>query len=124
MELKDVATVVHFRELHFLPRVIFFIGAVCFIGSFFVKILILGLIGVGVMLSASTLNLVLNTILRFYGAIERRVFDIPWALSFQALLALAITIATLQLTYYFYRHGEMPSYLRPLPKQIDFRPLP
>ena len=57
MNLKDAAQIVHFRELHFLPRVIFSIGAICFIGAFFLKLFILGLFGVGIIFIGSTLNL-------------------------------------------------------------------
>jgi len=45
------------------------------------------------MLSASTLNLVINAALRFYDSLEQKIFDIPWALLFQAFLALAITLS-------------------------------
>lgn len=65
MSLKDAAELVHFKELHFLPRVIFSIGAVCFIGSFFLKMFILGFIGVAVIFVGCTLNFLINTLAEF-----------------------------------------------------------
>src|SRR5450432_3442612 len=107
MELKDLVAAVHFRELHLLPRVVFFIGTVFLIGSFFVKVYLFGFAGVGVMLAATTLNLAIDMLLclALYFKNEH-VF--PWALLLQSILALALSVATLILTFYFYRHGEMP----------------
>jgi hypothetical protein len=119
MELKDAVALVHFRELHLLPRVVFFIGAVFLVGAFFVKVFVLGFAGVGVMLAATTLNLIIDMLLCFglYFA-KKPECGIPWALLLQSILALALTIATLVLTFYFYRHGEMPPCLRPLPFRL------
>jgi hypothetical protein len=116
MDVKDVAALVHFRELHFLPRVIFFVGTACFIGSFFVKAPILGLLGVGVMLSASALNLAINSLLGIYVSVRERKFDIPWMLLAQTALAVALSIALLRLAHFYYLHREMPPCLLPLGK--------
>lgn len=114
MDWKDAASLVHFRELHFLPRVIFFIGAVFLIGAFFVKTPILGFLGVGVMLAATALNLVINALSFSEVSLRNRTFSIHWTFVLQAVLALALTVVTLILTYYFYEHGEMPPSLRSL----------
>jgi hypothetical protein len=116
MDVKDVAALVHFRELHFLPRVIFFIGTACFIGSFFVKVIVLGLLGVTVMLSASALNLAINSMLGIYVSVRERKFDIPWMLLVQTALAVALSIVLLRLAHFYYVHGEMPPCLFPLGK--------
>ena len=60
MSINDFVSMFHFKELHFLPRVIFVLGAVFLIGSFFVKTFVLGLFGVGVIFFASALNFLLN----------------------------------------------------------------
>jgi hypothetical protein len=115
MGLDEIASLIHFRELHFLPRVIFSIGAIFLIGSFFVKGFTLGLLGVAVIFAGSALNLVTVTLLgfgRYY--YEDRTVGIPLALLLQAILASVLTFATLGLVYYFYRHGVMPTFLRPL----------
>src|ERR1700694_40997 len=119
MDLKDVASLVYFRELNFLPRVIFFIGAILLIGSFFIKSFLLGLLGVGVILAGSTLNLVTETALGFYAHCkDKKTGKIPLALLLQAILAFGLTFATLWLLYHFYRHGEMPTFLRPLSNEL------
>jgi hypothetical protein len=115
MGWEDIAGIVHFRELHFLPRVIFSIGGILLIGSLFVKLFLLGFLGVGLILAGSALNLVINTFLGFSAYLQNKA-GIPWALLWQALLALVLTVATLCLVYYFYRHGEMPPFLQPLKK--------
>jgi hypothetical protein len=115
MGLEDIAKLVHFRELNFLPRVIFSIGGILLIGSFFVKLFLLGFFGVGLIFAGSALNLVIETFLGF-GAYFRNKAGIPWALLWQAILALVLTFTTLCLLYYFYRHGEMPPCLQPLNK--------
>ena len=86
MDLKDAPSLVHFRELHFLPRVIFTLGGIFLVGSFFVKSFILGLFGVGVTLAACALNLFLNS-LRAYDIAAP--LEIPWVLLFQLVIALS-----------------------------------
>jgi hypothetical protein len=125
MDLKDAASLFHFRELHLLERVIFFVGSVLLIGSFFVKTFIVGFAGVGMIFAATTLNLVVDMTLRFGFYFKKKPgHGIPWALLWQALVAIALTATTLLLAFYFYRHGEMPPWLRPIPNRIDIRPGP
>jgi hypothetical protein len=116
MDLEDIATLVHFRELHFLPRVIFSVGGILLIGSFFVKLFLLGFLGVGLIFAGSALNLVINTLQTFSRHFKDKTVGVPWALLWQAVLALVLTAATLYLLYHFYRHGEMPPFLQPLKK--------
>ncbi len=96
MDLKDAKYLVHFRELHFLPRVIFAIGGVSFVGAFFVKQPLIGALGIVVIFAACTLNLVINTSLAWQASKQT-----PWALLLQALLSLAIFVLLLCLTYHY-----------------------
>src|SRR6266849_1714132 len=112
MEFKDAVALVHFRELHFLPRVIFSLGAIFLIGSFFVKSFILGLFGVGVIFAGSALNLFLTAILVYKGASSR--WSVPWMLLFQFLIAFVLAFGILQVSYHFYRYGDMPTCLQPV----------
>jgi hypothetical protein len=115
MAWEDVTALVRFRELHFLPRVIFSLGAVLLIGALFVKAFLIGFLGVGLIFGGSALNLCVNTSLA-YGQHRRDCKPgFPYAPFGQCLLAVVLTILTLSLLYYFYRHGEMPTFLRPLP---------
>ncbi len=88
------------------------------VGSFFVKLFILGFFGVAVIFVACTMNLAINTSLGLDISFKRGTFNVPWMLLWQALLSLAITLVSLFLVYYYYRHGEMPSYLQPLPAPV------
>jgi hypothetical protein len=114
MDWKDAGALVQFRELHFLPRVIFFIGAAFLLGAFFVKVFVLGFLGVGVMFTGAALNLVINTLSLSELSFRNRTFSVHWMFLLQAILAIALAVSTLSLTFYFYRHGEMPPCLRPL----------
>jgi hypothetical protein len=116
MDLKDAAQLVHFDELHFLPRVMFSIGAICFIGSFFLKLFILGFFGVGIIFVGCTLNLGIGVLKSIDISLGRNTFrNINWMLVWQFVLSFAITVALLTLVYHYYRYGEMPPYLQPLP---------
>jgi hypothetical protein len=115
MDWGDAGRIVHFRELHFLPRVIFSIGTILLIGSFFVRLAILGFVGIVVLLAASALNLVINTSLGIGAWCKEKPAGFPHALFWQMLLAIVLTLAMLYLTYYSYRHGAMPMCLQPLP---------
>src|ERR1035437_6569732 len=99
MDLKDAATLVHFRELHLLPRVIFSIGAICFIGSVFVKEFILGFLGVGVIFLGCTLNFAINVFLQTDVSVVRKTFDVVWGTLTQLVLSVAITYGLLFLAY-------------------------
>jgi hypothetical protein len=114
MSLKDVGELVHFRELHLLPRTIFSIGATCFIGAFFIKAFLIGFLGVGIIFVALTLNFGIGVMLHTDIYVARKTFTVPWTLLLQFILCSAITYKLLSLIYYFYRHGEMPPYLQPL----------
>jgi hypothetical protein len=115
MSIKDVSELVHFRELHLLPRTIFSIGAVCFVGAFFLKSFLLGFLGVGTVFVALTLNFAINILVRFGDSIQTKQFAAPWMMIAQFLLCLFITYFLLTLVYYYYRQGQLPPYLRPLP---------
>jgi hypothetical protein len=108
MDIKDVTALVHFRELHFLPRAIFFIGTVCFIGASFVKLFVLGMFGVGVMFAATALNLTINSLEGLYFAIKEKVFDVPVMLILQALIATGLALVVLGLAHYYYLNGALP----------------
>jgi|SRR5216684_3516807 len=115
MSLKDAAELVHFRELHLLPRTIFSIGATCFIGAFFVKQFLVGFLGVGLIFLALTLNFAIGVALGFDIFIAKKVFHIPYMMLFQFLLCSWLTYKLFTLIFYFYRHGQMPPWLQPLP---------
>jgi len=114
--LKDAAELVHFRELHLLPRSIFAIGAVCFVGSFFLKNFLIGFLGVGILFVALTLNFAIGVCLGTDISFTRKSFDVAWGLLLQFLFCAAVTYKLGSLIYHFYRHGEMPPYLQPLGK--------
>jgi hypothetical protein len=116
MGFQDAATLVHFRELHLLPRVIFSIGAICFVGSLFVKVFILGLFGVGVIFVGCTLNFAIGVLMSIDVSLKNKSFSFAWMLFGQFILSSAITYGLLVLAYYYYRHGEMPPYFQPLPR--------
>jgi hypothetical protein len=115
VSLKDVAELVHFRELHLLPRTIFSIGAVCFIGAFFIKVFLVGFLGVGLIFVALTLNFAISVLLQTDVYLAKKTFTIPWTPLLQFVLCSVVTYELLVLVYYFYRHGEMPPYLKPFP---------
>jgi hypothetical protein len=112
MDIRDATGLVHFRELHFFPRVIFSLGLVFLIGSFFVKNFLLGFFGVTVILSSATLNLFINS--TWEEPNEPYTRHLNWTVLSQFVLALAITGFVAYLNYHYYRHGEMPPYLQPL----------
>lgn len=114
MSLKDATGLVHFRELHLLPRTIFSIGATCFIGAFFIKVFLIGFLGVGIVFSALTINFVINAAMQTDISLAGRRFTVPWVTLGQLILCFAITYKLLFLICFFYRHGEMPPYLQPL----------
>ncbi|MGH9712193.1 MAG: hypothetical protein ACRD5M_02720 [Candidatus Acidiferrales bacterium] len=114
MGLKDAAELIHFRELHLLPRTIFAIGAICFLGAFFLKQFLIGFLGVGIIFIALTLNFVIGVVRGTDISITRKTFQLAWMQFFQLLLCAAVTYKLLVLIYYFYRHGEMPPDLQPL----------
>jgi hypothetical protein len=109
--VKDVKDLFHFRELHLFPRVIFFLGLIFLIGSFFVKSFILGFLGVSVVLCSVTLNLFID----WTGSGE---LDEWWPRNgivlFQFLLSFAITLGVIYLNYHYYRYGQMPPPFQPL----------
>ena len=115
MSLKDAAELVHFRELHLFPRTIFSIGAVCFLGAFFVKQFLVGFLGVGLIFLALSLNFAIATVMGFDIFIARKVFHIPYLALCQFVLCSWITYELLSLVYYFYRHGHMPPWLQQIP---------
>ncbi|MGB2622524.1 MAG: hypothetical protein WAN25_09280, partial [Candidatus Acidiferrum sp.] len=78
MSLKDVAELIHFRELHLLPRTVFSIGAVCFIGSFFIRAFLVGFLGVGLIFVALTLNFAIQVLLQTDIYLAKKTFAIPW----------------------------------------------
>ena len=114
MVLKDAAELVHFRELHLLPRTIFSIGAICFVGSFFLKLFILGFFGVGIVFVGLTLNFAIGVLKGTDISIARRTFSVAWMMLVQFILCCGIAYKLLWLAFFFYRNGEMPPYLQPL----------
>ena len=115
MSLEDAAKLIHFRELHLLPRTIFAIGAICFVGAFFVKVLVLGFLGVGVIFVALTLNFLIEVALKFDIFIATKVFHTPYVTILQFIFCAGVTYEIISMVYYFYRHGGMPPWLQPLP---------
>jgi hypothetical protein len=112
MDLKEATELVHFRELHFLPRVIFSLGVVFLIGSFFVKSFVLGFFGVSVILCSATLNLFINSF--WMDPSEPHKTRLSLTVFSQFLLSLAITVGVIYLNYHYYRYGQMPPPFQPL----------
>jgi hypothetical protein len=110
MDIKDATELVHFRELNFFPRVIFSLGLVFLIGSFFVKSFLLGFFGVSVILCSATLNLFIGS--TWTDASEPYKRHLSWTVFSQFLLSLAITAGVVYLNYH-YRYGQMPWPLQP-----------
>lgn len=110
MDAKDFIPPVHFKELHLLPRVIFLIGAVCFIGAFFLKSFLIGFGGIVIVFAALTLNFATNFLTRI--SFKERTF--PVAMLVQAIISFVIAYKLGMLLYYFYRQGEMPPFLQPI----------
>jgi hypothetical protein len=119
MVLKDAAELVHFRELHLLPRTIFSVGAVCFIGSFFLKLFLLGLFGVGIVFAALGLNFLIGVIQGTHISISDRAFNVPWMMGAQFIISSWLAYHLLAVAHYYYFHGTMPPYLQPIPVHID-----
>jgi len=115
MSLKDAAELVHFRELHLLPRTIFSIGAICFLGAFFLKTFLLGFFGVGVIFIGLTLNFALNFLVQTDISISAKRFKVAWTILFQLIICGVISYWFLGVFWYYYRYGEMPPYLHSLP---------
>jgi hypothetical protein len=114
MVLKDAAELVHFRELHLLPRTIFSIGAVCFIGSFFLKLFLLGFFGVGIVFAALALNFLIGVIQMTHISITARIFNVPLMIGAQLIICSWLAYHLLAVAHYYYFHGSMPPYLQPL----------
>lgn len=118
IDWKDAAQLVHFRELHFLPRVIFSIGTICFIASFFLKLFILGFFGVGIIFVGATFNLFINILMSIDWSPDKKQI-ISWMLLWQFVLSLGMTCVLLALAYHYYRYGKMPPYLEPVSSPVN-----
>ena len=116
MELSDVVEIVHFRELHLLPRTIFSIGVVLFIGSFFLKSLLMGAAGISVIFFAILYNLIVDTALELFGPQHQ------WSkvMLVHCFIALALLFVSIGLTHHLYVQSELSH----SPPQIDFQPEP
>jgi hypothetical protein len=110
VDFKDLNPLAYFQDLHLFPRTIFLTGLVILIGSFPFKALDLGALGLILIFAAVTLNLFLNSTWSINGESH-----VAWVVLAQAVLALALTIVVTCLSYYHYRHGQMPPFLRPIP---------
>jgi hypothetical protein len=115
MSIRDVAELVHFRELHLLPRTIFSIGVVCFLGAFFLKSFLLGFFGVGVIFIGLTLNFAINFLMQTDISISAKIFKVAWVMLFQLMLSALISYWLIGVIWFYYRYGEMPPYLHSLP---------
>jgi len=104
----DFVQPVHFRELHYLPRVIFSIGAVLLVGSFFVKNIMVGSTGVAVIFSASFYNLTVDTILEW--SKQRKP---NWIMLIHCVIALVLALGTIYITRRLYQSSQPPECSQP-----------
>jgi hypothetical protein len=112
VDFKDATSLVHFRELHFFPRIIFSLGLVFLIGSFFIRNFTLGFFGVGVILFSASVNLFIGC--TWTDPHPPYARHINWTVLSQFLVCALITGAVLYLNYHYYRYGQMPPSLQPV----------
>jgi hypothetical protein len=110
MNARDFVQPVHFRELHLLPRVIFAVGAVLFIGSFFIRNFMLGSLGVTVIFAAVSLNFIIGICIAWHHS--QPFQSIHWAFVAQLVVSGVITYVMFRLTYNFWCHGGWPPFIQ------------
>jgi hypothetical protein len=111
MSESNWSPLAHFKELHFLPRVIFTLGGVLFVASAFARDLPLILLSSGIVLAAAGANFVLNLT---YPDAFGEGYHISWLSFWQGLIAVSISAFCLYLSVYIYRYGGLPLYLQPI----------
>jgi hypothetical protein len=112
MALSDLSPLTYFKELHLLPRVIFTIGGAFFFGGLFSKDWRVLLFGAGLVFVSLGYNFFADLI--WNEANPPHTTRISWSNLFQGLLALTIGASILYVVVYNYRHGFLPTFLRPL----------
>lgn len=111
MPLSDLSPLSYFKELHLLPRVIFTIGGAFFFGGLVIKDWRVLLLGAGLVFVSVGYNFFSGLFWHEPG--PPYTPHISWPNLFQGLLAFALGAAALYVVVYNYRHGYLPSWLRP-----------
>jgi|SRR5215472_7788512 len=111
MPLSDLSPLTYFKELQFLPRVIFTIGGFLFIGGLTIGDVALIFFGIGIIFCAVFLNFVFE--MRSFHPHPPYNWYIKWGSVLQGLLAAVIAAGCLYLGGYRYLHGTFPSRLLP-----------
>ena len=114
MSLSDLSPLSYFKELQLLPRVIFTIGGAFFFGGLFTKEWMVLLFGTGLVLVAVGYNFIFD--LYYNDPVPPHVTRFSWLSLLQGLLALVLGAFALYVVVYNYRHGSLPTFLRPIPR--------
>jgi hypothetical protein len=112
MPLSDLSPLSYFKELRLLPRVLFTIGGAIFFGGLVIRDWRVLLLGVGLVFVSVGYNFFARLLWHEPGPPYSA--HISWPNLFQGLLALALGVFVLYVVFYNYRHGFIPSYLRPI----------
>src|ERR1700678_239907 len=111
MPLSDLSPLSYFKELHLLPRVVFTIGGAFFFGGLVIRDWRVLLLGVGFVFLSVSYNFFCGLLWHEPGPPYTN--HISWPNLFQGLLAFALGVIALYIVVYHYRHGYLPTYLRP-----------
>jgi hypothetical protein len=87
----------NFKELHLLPRVLFTIGGIAFVGAFYAHSLSIGLIGLATLLFGVGLNLIIDAVMA------------PKLWKWGIVQAIVCTLTAGYLTFFVVHHRPMPS---------------
>ncbi|SRR6266849_469389 len=112
MPLSDLSPLNYFKELHLMPRVLFTIGGSFFFGGLVIKDWRVLLFGAGLVFVSVGYNFFAK--LLWHESSPPYRVHILWSNLFQGLLALALGTFILYAVVYNYRHGFLPSFLRPV----------
>ncbi len=114
MPLSDLSPLTYFKELYLLPRVIFTIGGAFFFGGLFIKDWRVLLFGAALVFVSVGFNFFFD--LYYNDPVPPHVTRFSWLSLFQGLFALALGAFFLYIVVYNYRHGFLPTFLRPIPR--------
>lgn len=112
MPLSDLSPLSYFKELHLLPRVIFTIGGAFFFGGLFIRDWRVLLFGAGLVFVALGYNFFADLLWREANPPYR--IRLSWSNLFQGIISLALAAFVLYIVVFHYRHGVLPTFLRPI----------
>jgi hypothetical protein len=111
MSLSDLSPLSYFKELHLLPRVIFTIGGAFFFGGLVIRDWRVLLLGAGIVFVSVGYNFF--TGLLWHEPHPPYTGHISWSNLLQGLIAFALGAFAIYVVVYNYRHGYLPTFLRP-----------